>query len=189
MKSFIFSRSRIGSSFKVNSLITTSPVFVFFVLVSACSQPKYIQQTQVVDRQQSDENQKTGFETCSFSTSLPDLKCSLQMSKSNLCVSVQAKVCPDLASKKYGTFFLKFYRQNLLDQSPVPMSVNEEVKVDLWMPSMGHGSAPVKVSNVDVGSYLLENVYFIMGGDWQIRIQIKKENENEKDEAIIPVYL
>lgn len=48
-----------------------------------------------------------------------------------------------------------------------------DINVELWMPSMGHGSAPTKVFvDPDIPTLLhVTNVYFIMGGDWEIRIK------------------
>jgi hypothetical protein len=41
------------------------------------------------------------------------------------------------------------------------------------MPDMGHGSSPVKLTKQAVGQYLVENVFFSMRGDWQIRFQLR----------------
>jgi hypothetical protein len=55
-----------------------------------------------------------------------------------------------------------------------------QLKVELWMPSMGHGSAPVVIEPVldpqgkaVVGQYRVTNVQFIMGGDWEIRMALQ----------------
>lgn len=45
--------------------------------------------------------------------------------------------------------------------------------VFLWMSSMGHGSGPVTIKKLDTGIYDVSDVYFIMDGEWQIRIQLK----------------
>ena len=56
---------------------------------------------------------------------------------------------------------------------------NENINVVLWMPSMGHGSAPTQVAratdangNNIPGTFLVSNVYFMMGGDWEIRVTL-----------------
>lgn len=48
-----------------------------------------------------------------------------------------------------------------------------DLNIELWMPSMGHGSAPVKIFADPSSETLIHvrNVYFIMGGDWDIRIK------------------
>lgn len=61
-----------------------------------------------------------------------------------------------------------------------PTAFTEDVEVVLWMPSMGHGSSPTQVERVVdaagavVSSTLrVRNVYFIMGGDWEVRVTLK----------------
>lgn len=56
---------------------------------------------------------------------------------------------------------------------------NENINVVLWMPSMGHGSAPTQVvPAVDAngilipGTFLVKNMFFMMGGDWEIRVTL-----------------
>ena len=43
----------------------------------------------------------------------------------------------------------------------------------LWMPSMGHGSSPVKIERLDVGVFKASEIFFIMPGPWDIRYQLK----------------
>ncbi len=45
--------------------------------------------------------------------------------------------------------------------------------VKLWMPSMSHGSSPVKLTRLDVGVYRASEIFFIMGGEWEIRFQLR----------------
>lgn len=54
-----------------------------------------------------------------------------------------------------------------------PIEVTSPIEVELWMPSMGHGSAPTRVTPVpDLPNTVdIENVHFIMPGDWEIRIR------------------
>ena len=68
-----------------------------------------------------------------------------------------------------GKFTLKFW--NRADSAPVNPALT--VKVILWMPDMGHGSSPIKLTNQAAGEYLAENVFFSMRGEWQIRFQLK----------------
>ncbi|MCC6276513.1 MAG: FixH family protein [Oligoflexia bacterium] len=62
------------------------------------------------------------------------------------------------------------------------------IKVVLWMPSMGHGSSPVKVEQLGDRQYRASQVYFSMPGKWQIRFQIK-DNNQVLDEAVIEVEI
>jgi hypothetical protein len=56
------------------------------------------------------------------------------------------------------------------------------------MTSMGHGSAPVKLKKIADGEYEVSNVQFIMGGKWEIKFQLKKDNQ-VFDETIVPLTL
>lgn len=53
-------------------------------------------------------------------------------------------------------------------------------EVMLWMPSMGHGSAPTQIQRVldaqgqvVAGVYEVTNMYFLMPGDWDVRVSLK----------------
>ncbi|MCO5113390.1 MAG: FixH family protein [Bdellovibrionaceae bacterium] len=67
--------------------------------------------------------------------------------------------------------------KSALDHSSV--SPSGDFEVVLWMPSMNHGSAPTLVQNlVDengkalIGVYEVSNIYFVMGGDWEVRLTL-----------------
>lgn len=131
-----------------------------------CAQPRYENIT-VENKNDTSTNQKLG-------------ECSLQFKNSGYCVFWNWETVP--TNKAYGSFTFKVLRSNLLDQSPMPVDINETMAVVLWM-KMGHGSAPTKVTKVDIGSYRVSNVFFTMPGEWQIKFQIK-EGSSIKDEAI-----
>lgn len=64
------------------------------------------------------------------------------------------------------------------------------VKVELWMNmenGHGHGSAPVVVDQVANNIFQITNAYFIMMGEWVVRIQFSGANGLETIE--IPVYV
>lgn len=52
----------------------------------------------------------------------------------------------------------------------------------LWMPDMGHGSAPVKVQQVTATCSKLTNLQFIMGGSWDVRLEF-----NDGDKGLFQV--
>jgi plastocyanin len=56
-----------------------------------------------------------------------------------------------------------------------------EVEVTPWMPEMGHGafSAP-KVTEKGSGLYSIENIVMIMGGHWELRVAISKDDQKDK---------
>lgn len=60
-----------------------------------------------------------------------------------------------------------------------PVELKDRVTVDLWMPSMGHGSAPTLIEpfkdengQVVPNKYLARKLYFIMGGEWDIKVTL-----------------
>lgn len=64
----------------------------------------------------------------------------------------------------------------------------ETLTILLWMPSMGHGSAPVKIERLSDYQYHVKNVYFIMPGDWEIRLLLKKDKQL-LDQLYIPLMI
>ncbi len=63
------------------------------------------------------------------------------------------------------------------------IELNDQIEVTLWMPSMGHGSSPTKIErtvdssgNRIPGTFNVRNAYFIMGGDWDVRVTLTDEN-------------
>lgn len=60
-----------------------------------------------------------------------------------------------------------------------PAVFTDKIDVELWMPSMGHGSSPTQVvpmmdsdARPLAGMYLVTNVFFIMPGDWEVRVTL-----------------
>lgn len=60
------------------------------------------------------------------------------------------------------------------------IEIQDQIKVVLWMPSMGHGSSPTRIEpatdingNKIIGKYIVRKVFFIMDGDWEVRIELK----------------
>lgn len=72
----------------------------------------------------------------------------------------------------------------------VPASPTEEISVELWMPSMGHGSRPTVVKPVlDAagaavpGAFEVSKVYFVMGGDWEVRVHLTAANGQRETQS------
>lgn len=112
--------------------------------------------------------------------------CRLKMPNTGYCALTVWEKAP--AAKEAGILTLKIVRANALDDSPVLVELASPPAVILWMPEMGHGSVPTKVERVDQGSYRVSNVFFVMPGTWEIRIQIKNGNVVQ-DEAILDFTL
>jgi hypothetical protein len=72
-----------------------------------------------------------------------------------------------ISSSDSGHFLLISKKNNIVSDLPVGFAVF------LWMPSMGHGSSPVAITKLATGIYDISKVYFIMDGEWQIRVQLK----------------
>jgi hypothetical protein len=107
----------------------------------------------------------------------PAATCALSYAN-GLCVDItwEAKPTDDAA----GSFLLKFYSANAPETALDPQA---KVAVVLWMPAMGHGSSPVTVTQVSPGVYRATNIYFVMPGDWEIRIKLKND-KNETAEVV-----
>lgn len=66
----------------------------------------------------------------------------------------------------YLTAQLEFRINNILSSLPYGSEVY------LWMPSMGHGGPEIRLEEISTGIYQLDEVYFIMEGDWQVIIKL-----------------
>lgn len=84
-----------------------------------------------------------------------------------------------------GSFIISIFRPNLSDVSPV-LEDYDPLEIVLWMPSMGHGSSPVVVEKIGLGTYRASEVFFTMRGEWEIRAQ-KKNGTEIIDQAILPL--
>ena len=143
---------------------------VLILTLSACAKPKY--ETVVVDRGNTG-NEKVG-------------ACEVRLKVAQYCILWAWEKVP--TAKESGILMIKIVRSNFLDDSAIPVDIAKNPEVVLWMPSMGHGSTPTKVFKADVGSYQVQDVFFIMPGEWQIRVQLKN-GEVIEDEAILPFTL
>lgn len=98
-----------------------------------------------------------------------------QGSDSAPCAQKIANVCTEItwsqgpSSQGESRFQIQF-------ESELPESTTLEVV--LWMPSMNHGSAPVTVKRLSSSSFEASKVYFIMPGDWEVRILLKDTSGN-----------
>lgn len=129
-----------------------------FLFFSACAKPNY-------------QNIASG-----LTDSNKDLSgCALALQKINQCVSltwIQAST-----DSQMGIFNLEFSE-----------ALTAEVKAVLWMPSMGHGSRPTTVTRLSETRFQISNVAFIMPGEWEIRIQVKENNQVVDEVAYKIIY-
>lgn len=76
----------------------------------------------------------------------------------------------------------------ITDQNGKKVDTPLDFSVYIWMPGMGHGSAPVKVTKLAQGMYEISNIFFIMGGLWDIHFEFKKDGKLV-EEVIWPLEL
>ncbi len=102
--------------------------------------------------------------------------------KAGYSFSLNWKKGPELGE---GQFVLKSWKTDQGTFNGPYLDLPYELKVLLWMPSMGHGSSPTKVTKLATGEYDVTNVYFIMGGNWEVKVQLIKDGKIF-DEVILP---
>lgn len=122
---------------------------LLFIFVTACAKPHYVDGL---------EGRIDGISG----------ECGLLFSSENLCLKTEWTQKP--TESTYGEMTLSFVDRD--DQSRFVDPVAEPF-ILLWMPSMGHGSSPVKIERVDVGRFRASEIFFIMPGPWDIRYQLK----------------
>lgn len=146
-------------------------IAVFTVSITACARPIYEEKIVANNGQSNAESTAA---------------CDIKFKTSGNCVSWKWEKMP--TSSIQGAFSFKIYRQNAYDNSAVLLDPDFMPSVVLWMPGMGHGSSPTSVKQLDVGTYMTENVFFVMPGQWQIKFQIKNGSAIV-DEAIVDVEI
>lgn len=135
-----------------------------------CAKPNYVPSTQEQTReQQSNQEKNSG-------------KCTVQFKNSGVCLDWSWEKIP--SETETGSFSFKTYRLENAQAMPVFVDLQFTPKVVLWMPSMSHGSSPVRTQIEGVGKYKALDVFFIMPGEWEIKFQIKDGNQIY-DEAIV----
>ncbi len=106
------------------------------------------------------------------------LKAHLEFKNKTLHVHTQLTAQPEVGKES----FLTLDTRNAKDHSFVELA-DDTIEVVLWMPDMGHGSAPTQISrvvdsngNVVPGRYAVRNIYFVMGGLWEVQVVITDKN-------------
>ena|GEM_PF-655190 len=72
---------------------------------------------------------------------------------------------PTIASESKISFLI-------LDKDSRPINEQLDIRVKLWMPTMGHGSFPVTIKYHGLGLYQATDVFFTMPGYWDIHFQL-----------------
>lgn len=105
-------------------------------------------------------------------------ECGFLFSTEDICLKTEWVQKP--SESTYGEMNLNFVDRS--DQTRFIDPVNGP-SIVLWMPSMGHGSSPVKIERTDIGRYKASEIFFIMPGPWDIRYQLK-DGSNVVEEKI-----
>lgn len=133
-----------------------SHILVSLFLLAACARPNYVDPSQ---------------------GRVTEQEAPLEFSKLAVPFKFQWILFP--TTENNGSFSIE-----LLKSSPLITTV-KNLKVFLWMPSMGHGSVPVQIHQDNPNLFRIERVFFIMRGDWVIHIQVLDTDKKVLDEAQI----
>lgn len=109
----------------------------------------------------------------------------LRFSKTDFSFIISWQTGPQLGASQ---FILRSWDKNLGTMNGPYQDLPKQLFVFLWMPAMGHGSAPVKLRKIGAGEYEISEVQFIMGGKWEVKFQLKDGNQ-VFDETVITVSL
>lgn len=134
-------------------MINFISIFIISILILKCANPNYQEASNSIKRQQLQG-------------------CQIDFRTENICGFSLWQIMP--TESRIGQFKLIL--------SP-GIEENLELDVYLWMPSMSHGSSPVKVKKISETEFIITEVFFIMPGEWEIRYQLKID-EQVIDEAI-----
>jgi hypothetical protein len=94
----------------------------------------------------------------------------------NVCSTKNPDVCAHLGI--YGELKSSVANQFIVDIMTPDGSAFTNLKVVLWMPDMGHGSSPVSLQDVGNNHYLVTNAWFVMTGQWTVKLNFDFNGEN-----------
>jgi hypothetical protein len=100
-----------------------------------------------------------------------DPACPLHFARTGYCASLTWETMP--TDDVEGEFTLRFWKPDRATASGPYADPAPTVAVKLWMPAMGHGSAPVTVTRETEGVYRATGASFVMPGEWEIQVQLK----------------
>lgn len=101
-------------------------------------------------------------------------KCSTQFKNLKLCIATQWLVNP--STTQASQVKITLYSPESGTGTPSLILPPLKFHAYLWMPEHGHGSSPIEITEVD-GSYLLSDIWFIMPGLWELRLEVLKGTE------------
>ena len=133
-------------------------LFLVLLLATACARPDYITQEEWLR-----EN-----------TPPASGSCTLTFPQTQLCVKAEWLTGPNSSEANVLVITLDG-----------DSSVYDDMSALLWMPSMGHGSAPVQITRLSATQFKISNVYFIMPGDWEVRLTLKRSGQTVDQAALV----
>lgn len=103
--------------------------------------------------------------------------CAYTLNVAQLCATIAWENSP--STKASSSLFLLFQK---LETDYAPLAdPSGNLKVYLWMPSMGHGSSPTTIEKVASGVYRISHLEFIMAGTWELRVEVIGKDQSNKD--------
>lgn len=108
-----------------------------------------------------------------FFNSTNATECNIQFEDKTLCANLTFKQPP--SRKESSDFVLEFFDL----KTKKSFKPKGEVFAYLWMQMKNgheHGSEPIKIVEAD-GKFQASNVWFLMLGTWQLKIQLRKEGK------------
>lgn len=139
-------------------------------LITACARPNYEQKNAPNEAQTLQSNAL--------------LDCSIQFNTSGNCLWWSWKTYP--TETESGVLIFKIYQLKDFPSFPTEVDAPSVPEFVPWMTSMSHGSTPTTVSRIDIGTYEVKDVFFIMPGEWDLKFQIK-QGDIVQDEAIVSI--
>jgi len=119
--------------------------------------------------------------------------CALSFPNAGLCASMQWTQTP--SDDEGGQFILRFWSATQGTENGPFIDPGQAVGIKIWMPSMGHGSSPVRLAaGVDASGAVIPGVfqgteaYFMMHGEWEIWVQLKQGRQVLEQAKIIYQY-
>lgn len=85
-------------------------------------------------------------------------------------------------------FIMKTWKNDLGTMNGPYQDLPKSLNVFIWMPSMGHGSSPVRLKKINDGEYEVSDVNFIMGGKWEVKFQLK-DGSHVFDETVVSLSI
>jgi hypothetical protein len=120
-------------------------------------------------------------------TGLSQFDCQWKFTNSKLCLHWKWETLP--TDTEYGSLIVRTYHLSILDNFPILESPSLSLKLELFMPSMNHGSSPTNTTQLEPGTFKVQDIFFVHAGHWELRFQlVDPENHHVSDTINIPYH-